>query len=730
MAVINEIFGDDASNLLTGTGGADLIYGFDPNGPQGDVAAIKATRVADGLTQPLFATAAPNDPGRLFLVEKGGLIKILDLETGTVAAKPFLDVSGEIDTLGERGLLGLTFHPDYATNGKFYVNLINPAFDTEIREYQVSANPGRADPESGRLILTIDQPEAQNHKAGWIDFGKDGFLYIATGDGGGGNDPNNNAQNLDSLLGKMLRIDVNGGSPGDPDHNYAIPADNPFVGTAGADDEIWAYGLRNPFRDSFDRGTGDLYIADVGQNAWEEINLGEAGANYGWRPYEGPVDNPAVPDELSANGVTFPIYSYNHDNGDRSITGGYVYRGGSEGLHGQYVFADFASGRIWTLSDASGEWVRTERTDQIFPPGTDRPTRFSSFGEDAEGNLYIVSIQGDVYRLDPQAVSADRADTLAGGAGDDRIYAGSGDDLAQGGAGADTLNGMDGADTLEGGTGGDALYGGVGFDWASYGSASAGVTASLVNAERNRGDAEDDVLVDIEALSGGGFDDVLIGNERANRLDGLGGDDYLNGGAGADILRGGAGSDAYVVDDAGDRAIEGRADAGTDRVNSSVSFALGGSHLEKLVLTGSAAIKGAGNALDNGLTGNGAANRLTGGLGADTLAGGGGADTFRFLDLADSGPGSENRDVVRDFSRAEGDRIDLSALDADATQAGNQAFAIAATEAEAADAGSLFVRGDAAGRGMVLLNVDGDTAFEMEIRVVGLSAGSAGDFVL
>ena len=272
-------------------GGADLIYGFDPNGPQSQASEIIATRVAAGLGQPLFVVAPPDDPNRLFIVEKTGLIKILDLATGQVLATPFLNVSSQILTDGERGRLGLAFDPAFASNGLFYLNLINMSGDTEIRRYHVSANPNVAEPAS-TPILTIDQPSFSNHKGGWIGFGPDGYLYAALGDGGSGGDPLGSGQNINSLLGKILRVDVHGDDfPVDPTRNYAVPADNPFVGSDGLD-EIFAFGLRNPWRPSFDRGLGDFYIADVGQGQWEEIDIGQSSANYGWNTFEGPVPFP------------------------------------------------------------------------------------------------------------------------------------------------------------------------------------------------------------------------------------------------------------------------------------------------------------------------------------------------------------------------------------------------------------------------------------------------------
>jgi glucose/arabinose dehydrogenase len=348
MPTANLVVGNNGGNSLQGTAGADLIYGFDPNGPQSQASSIIATRVATGLGQPLFAVAPPDDPNRLFIVEKTGLIKVLDLATGQVLATPFLNISSQILTDGERGLLGLAFDPNFASNGFFYVNLINTSGDTEIRRYHVSASPNVADPASTTPILTIDQPSFSNHKGGWIGFGPDGYLYAALGDGGSGGDPLGSGQNINSLLGKILRLDVHGDDfPGDSTRNYAVPADNPFVGSDGLD-EIFAFGVRNPWRPSFDRGLGDFYIADVGQGQWEEIDIGQSGANYGWNTFEGPAPFPGG-GPLTGGPHVPPIYSYNHSVG-QSITGGYVYRGEGEALQGQYFFADFVQGKIFTLA--------------------------------------------------------------------------------------------------------------------------------------------------------------------------------------------------------------------------------------------------------------------------------------------------------------------------------------------------------------------------------------------
>jgi glucose/arabinose dehydrogenase len=382
------------------TAGPDLIAGYDPNGPGGLSGAIIATRVATFFIQPLFVGAPPGDTSRLFVVEKTGAIKIIDLTSGQVLATPFLDVSSQILTDGERGLLGLAFDPDFANNGFFYVNLINTDGNTEIRRYHVSSNPNIADPASATPIITIDQPPGSNgHKGGWLGFGPDGDLYTSLGDGGSTPE---SAQDLNSLRGKILRIDVH--SPSDPGLNYHIPADNPFVRQPGARGEIFALGLRNPWRPSFDRATGDLYIADVGQNTWEEIDIGQKGANYGWNHFEGPALFPGG-DAISTGPVVAPIYSYNHSGTSASITGGYVYRGDGDALQGQYFFADFIQGKVFTLRFDGSAWVATDRTSQIVTD-VGALTLPSSFGEDGRGNLYIVDLGGNIFRLTPTIFSA------------------------------------------------------------------------------------------------------------------------------------------------------------------------------------------------------------------------------------------------------------------------------------------------------------------------------------
>jgi glucose/arabinose dehydrogenase len=521
--------GSDGSNTLQGTAGADVIYGYDPNGPQSQASSIAATRVATGFDHPLFAGAPPGDTSRMFIVEKTGRIKILDLNTGQVLATPFLDVSGQILIDGERGLLGLAFDPGFANNGLFYVNLINSSGDTEIRNYHVSANPNVADSASARLIITINQPDMpafSNHKGGWLGFGPDGDLYAALGDGGGGGDPLGSGQNINSLLGKILRLDVhNDGFPGDATKNYAVPSDNPFVGKDGAD-EIFAYGLRNPWRDSFDRALGEFYIADVGQDQWEEVDIGQLGANYGWNTFEGPVAFPGG-GPLTGGPAVFPIHSYDHSVG-KSITGGYVYRGGGEALQGQYFFADFVLGKLFTLHLEGSSWVRTERTSQIVT-NVGAVNLPSSFGEDARGNLYLVDyLDGDVFRLTPVGASADQADILSGLGGNDMLFGGSGDDSLTGGAGADTL------------------IGGPGMDTGDYSSSPGAVNVNLQAGLGAGNDAQGDILGGIENIIGSAFSDTLTGDGGANTLTGGDGADMLGGRGDNDIVDGGAGTDSAI----------------------------------------------------------------------------------------------------------------------------------------------------------------------------------------
>jgi glucose/arabinose dehydrogenase len=365
----------------------------------------RAVRVASGLSSPNYLTAPIGDP-RLFVLELGGRVRVV--ENGALRATPFLDLSGRVAGGGEQGLLGMAFAPDYDDSGEFYVYYIDTAGDSVLSRFLVSAgDPNRADAASERVVLRVDQPAGRtNHKGGTIAFSPaDGMLYWALGDGGGSNDPDNLAQNGQSLLGKMLRLDVGGG----PASTYTIPPDNPFAGGGdGVRDEIWAFGFRNPFRFSFDATTGDLWVGDVGQGQREEVNfeaVGDPGGrNYGWKVHEGtlchlpqpglPCESPAAPDRF-----TFPIHQYaTHVNGTCSITGGVVYRGRRlHSLVGAYLYSDYCSDRVearridGSIVDVSaGMLVDAGRVDGVV-----------AIGEDGFGEPYLVSIaSGEVHRLE------------------------------------------------------------------------------------------------------------------------------------------------------------------------------------------------------------------------------------------------------------------------------------------------------------------------------------------
>ena len=346
---------------------------------------IELEDFADGFSSPLALKNAGDE--RLFVVEQGGVIKIVDAN-GLVNSTPFLDIQSIVNAGGERGLLGLAFHPEYQTNGRFFVHYSNSSGDTQISEFSVSpSNPDIADPNSEVMLLTVSQPFS-NHNGGTIAFGpQDGYLYIGLGDGGGGGDTNNNAQNPTLLIGKLLRIDIDSQSGG---NNYGIPPDNPFISDPNTRDEIWATGLRNPFRFTMDPETNSIWIGDVGQNAREEVNrasLSQAGLNYGWRCYEGnaPYNTSGCPDESE---LTFPVLDYSW-NGGGSVIGGYVYRGeGWPDLYDQYIFADI-DGMISTLNTVNLNYVNQGQF-----PGT-----WVAFGEDINRELYIVNLGGSISKI-------------------------------------------------------------------------------------------------------------------------------------------------------------------------------------------------------------------------------------------------------------------------------------------------------------------------------------------
>lgn len=447
------ISGGDGGNIIIGTDADDVIYGHSVADVGPNAGQILATPVAAGFSSPVFAISAPGDPNRLYVVEKDlGRIILLDLSTGVRST--FLSIpTNQLSTGGEQGLLSLAFHPDYASNGRFFVNLVNANGDVEVRSYTRSAgNPDIANP-TGTTVITVPHPGQTNHNGGTVAFGPDGYLYVSIGDGGGGGDPGENAQNINSLLGKILRLDINSDAfPADAARNYAIPSSNPFVGVTGAD-EIWAYGLRNPWRISFDSATGNLYIADVGQSAREEIDFqpaGIGGRNYGWDTREGSLffEGPDSPEFVN------PIFEYPRSLG-QSVTGGYVYHGPAPGLQGAYIFADFLSNRVWSLRVENGVAVDViERTGQISTGGAPL-SQIASFGVDGNGALYVISLAGTIYRLAPSAAAGDGNDTISGGAGNDVIAGGIGNDVIDGGTGNDILSGGAGMDSLTGGAGAD-----------------------------------------------------------------------------------------------------------------------------------------------------------------------------------------------------------------------------------------------------------------------------------
>lgn len=680
------------------------------NSPQ-----LSTRRIASGLDNPLYVTAPPGDTSRLFIVEqKTGAIKILNLNTGQVASTPFLKINSS-DLLKdgfEQGLLGLAFHPNYANNGKFYVNYTAPGGgakgQTKIIEYRVSDNPNLADPSTARTILTYNQPE-QNHNGGWMAFGPDGYLYVASGDGGGsGFKPGipsfaDNSQDItNNLLGKILRLNVNSDAfPDNPNRNYANPSDNPFVGKTG-DDEIWVYGLRNPWRSSFDRATGDLYIGDVGQGSREEINFqpgsSAGGENYGWNLKEGTINigGGSLPPNL-----VDPIHQYDHSVG-KSAIGGYVYRGSVAALRGTYFFGDFVSGKLWSFR-YNGTTVSEfrDRTTEL-APNTGSINQVASFGEDTAGNVYIVDLDGEIYKIEatvpPSSVNLRIGDAsvVEGQSGNIRFTV----TLSQVSSSTVTVKYATSNSTAIAGSDYTSSNGTLTF--------TAGQTSKTISVP----------ILDNNSIESNETFSVVLSNP----------------------------SNATIADSTGIGTI-------SDTLVTSVTTTLP-AKIENLQLTGQGAINGTGNSHNNGITGNsgnnilngsggkdtvvgnngndwilggqgddvlsgGAGNDgLTGGLGFDRLTGGSGKDRFRF-DVLNTGG-----DKIADFSTQD-DIIVLSA-----TAFGGGLVAGNSLRSEQFGIGTAFTNSNQrvlynSGNGRLLFDRDGSNSSFSAIQVATLSSGLA-----
>jgi glucose/arabinose dehydrogenase len=492
----DTVAGGDGRDKLFGGAGDDVLYGHsraDLNQANSLIHSKTIANIGDGAVQ---VTTAPGDDAHLYgLTKDDGVIYRIDPDTGHKTK--FLDIpDGQLSTDNEQGALGVAFAPDYKTSGRFFVYLTNAAGDIEVREYHHTDGNAKADPDPVKTILTIDHPDDfHNHNGGSMAFGPDGYLYIGTGDGGSGGDPWGNAQDKNVLLGKILRIDINGPDafPGDDTRNYAIPDDNAFVGKNGAD-EIWAMGVRNPWRFSFDTN-GDFYIGDVGQNAWEEIDYVKAGThsglNFGWNYREGDHAYTGTPPH--PNAFTDPVFEYSHNGGSAAVTGGDVYHG-KGGLDGAYIFSDFVTGKLYTLRMVDGKATdAAERSAQV---KGDALTNITDYGSDQHGNLYALSLDGRIMLVTPGKGAGDGGDEMHGGAGGDRLY---------GGAGNDRMFGDDGADRLDGGIGNDKLTGGAGADTFVFKTGTGHDTIADFDATGNGHD-----VIDLSHLAGiAGFADLM-----------------------------------------------------------------------------------------------------------------------------------------------------------------------------------------------------------------------------
>lgn len=374
-------------------GGGDESH-EDGGPPTPSSQALRIQGLSSALNAPVFLTSPPGDVARLFVVERGGLIRILDATTGAPRPSPFLDIRGQVSTDGERGLLGLAFSPDYAASRRLFIYYTDLAGNLTLAQYLSAAADGEvADAASARTVLSIPHPTFNNHNGGMVAFGPDGCLYIGTGDGGGSGDPANNAQNPNVLLGKLLRLDPATGQA------CANLVPNPFVSGGGAP-EVWSLGLRNPWRFSFDRQTGDLYVADVGQNQREEVNVVGGptpgrGVNFGWPLMEGSLCL-ASAGSCNPGTLTLPVLDYSHDTGGCSITGGYVYRGPqSPSVAGTYFYGDFCAGFVHSFRLVNGQATQRLNWPLLSPPAG----QLTSFAEDTLGELYVLSLSGEVFRM-------------------------------------------------------------------------------------------------------------------------------------------------------------------------------------------------------------------------------------------------------------------------------------------------------------------------------------------
>ncbi|NKI31897.1 PQQ-dependent sugar dehydrogenase [Croceivirga thetidis] len=380
-----EPIGDDGQDSQQDDSNDDGDDGVD-DGILNETVTVSVVNAFENLafTQPLDLQSPNDGTDRIFVAEKTGRIRVFENDPNVTSADTYLDLSGNLSTTSEQGLIGFAFHPDYASNGYVYV-CYNPSTGvSNISRFTVSqSNANAVDPGSEVLIIQISQPDT-NHNGGQLAFGPDGYLYISSGDGGGAGDTDNNSQTRSNLLGNILRIDVDNTENG---LNYAIPLSNPFVGENGVRGEIYAYGLRNPWRMSFDSESGSLWAADVGQGAREEIDVIVSGGNYGWKLFEG---TSCFSGDCNDSGLTPPIYEYGHDNGDRSVTGGTVYRGDEiSSLKGKYIYGDYVSGRIWALeTDGS--------TNQLV---TGSRLSVSAFGVDSNKELYVCDLVGGIYKF-------------------------------------------------------------------------------------------------------------------------------------------------------------------------------------------------------------------------------------------------------------------------------------------------------------------------------------------